>query len=126
MLRTADRLVQLLAIFCILGWRIFWLTMMQRATQRAAPSLAFTALEVELLARTAAKADGSVLGTDLSLQECLTQLARLGGYLHRSSGGPPTTTVMWRGMARLTDIALGYEFAGGSCGVLRASPDGDV
>jgi len=47
---------------------------------------------------------------------CLTQLARLGGYLNRSSDGPPGNTVMWRGMARLTDIALGYELAGGSCG----------
>lgn len=81
-----------------------------------APSLAFPALEVELLAPTAAKADGSVLGADLSLQECWTRLARLGGYLNRSSDGPTGTTVMWRGMARLTEIAFDYEFAGGSCG----------
>jgi hypothetical protein len=115
-LRTADRLVHLLAIFCILGWRIFWLTMMQRATRRAVPSLAFTALEIELLARTAARRDDLVRGADLSLHDCLAQLARLGGYLNRSSDGPPGNTVVWRGMARLTDIALGYELAGESCG----------
>jgi hypothetical protein len=115
-LRTATRLVHVLAIFCVLAWRVFWLTMMQRATRRAEPSIAFTALEIELLARTDAKRDCSNRGADLSLRDCVAQLARLGGYLNRSSDGPPGNTVVWRGMARLTDIALGYELAGGSCG----------
>lgn len=115
-LRTADRLVHVLAIFCILAWRIFWLTMLQRATRHAVPKLAFTPLEVELLARTAGKRGGTDPARALSLNECLAQLARLGGYLNRSSDGPPGITVMWRGMARLTDIAIGYELASGSCG----------
>ncbi|MBI5434129.1 MAG: transposase, partial [Planctomycetes bacterium] len=56
-LRTADRLVHVLAVCCILAWRIFWLTMMRRATRQAVPTLAFTSLEIELLARTAGKHD---------------------------------------------------------------------
>lgn len=48
-LRTAERLVNLLAMFCILGWRIFWLTMLNRSTRHATPALAFTALEISLL-----------------------------------------------------------------------------
>jgi hypothetical protein len=115
-LRTAQRLVSVLAIFCILSWRIFWLTMMQRATRRAAPTLAFSALEVELLKQTAAKKAHTKLGPAASLNDYLNQLARLGGYLNRSSDGPPGITVVWRGMARLTDIALGYELASGNCG----------
>ena len=31
----------------------------------------------------------------------------LGGYLARASDPPPGNTVMWRGLSRLTDIALG-------------------
>jgi hypothetical protein len=31
-LRTADRLVNLIAVFCILSWRIFWMTMLNRST----------------------------------------------------------------------------------------------
>jgi len=50
-LRTAERLVNLLAMFCILGWRIFWLTMLNRCTRHAPPTLALTALEVDLLSR---------------------------------------------------------------------------
>ena len=48
-LRTAERLVNLLAAFCILSWRIFWLTMANRALPEAAPKLAFTGLEIRLL-----------------------------------------------------------------------------
>lgn len=112
-LRTAERIVHLLAIFCIIAWRVFWLTMVQRETTRAPSSLVFTKLEIDLLARTAPK-----LRTRgrTSLRDGLVQLARLGGYLNRASDGPPGITVIWRGMARLTDIALGYEIARGTCG----------
>jgi hypothetical protein len=50
-LRTAERLVNLLATFCILSWRIFWLTMLNRSTRQAKPTLAFTLLEIDLLNR---------------------------------------------------------------------------
>jgi DDE family transposase len=48
-LRTAERLVNLLATFCILGWRIFWLTMINRAHPEAPPESAFTKLEIRIL-----------------------------------------------------------------------------
>lgn len=115
-LRTAERLVHVLAIFCILAWRIYWMTMLRSATASAKPTLAFTPLEVDLLARAAAKSGRADPGQVLSLQECVVQLATLGGYLNRASDRPPGITVIWRGMARLTDIAFGYELAGGSCG----------
>src|SRR3954471_3276769 len=41
-LRTADRLVKLLAVLCILAWRVFWLTMLNRVAPNARPELAFT------------------------------------------------------------------------------------
>lgn len=48
-LRTAERLVNLIAIFCIVGWRIFWMTMLNRANPSAPPELALTTNEVALL-----------------------------------------------------------------------------
>jgi len=36
-LRTAERLVNLLAMFCILSWRIFWLTMINRVVEQLSP-----------------------------------------------------------------------------------------
>ena len=106
-LRTAERLVNLLATFCILSWRIFWLTMLNRSTRSARPTLAFTRLEVDLLNRLAPTSRRSQT-QPASLSTCLTQLARLGGYLARASDPPPGNTVIWRGIARLTDIEIGY------------------
>ena len=42
-----------------------------------------------------------------TLSHYLTKIARLGGYLARASDPPPGNSVMWRGLSRLTDIALG-------------------
>jgi hypothetical protein len=109
-LRTAERLVNLLATFCILGWRIFWLTMISRSTQKANASLAFTPLEIDILNRITPENQPNA-SRSLTLKSCLTQLARLGGYLNRASDGPPGNIVMWRGMSRLTDIELGFLMA---------------
>ena len=114
-LRTAQRLTNLTALFCILSWRIFWLTMLNRAAPAAPATLAFTPVEVDLLNKLAP----AVARPDRNrptLSNCLTQLARLGGYLARASDPPPGNTVIWRGMARLTDIALGFTLADVICG----------
>jgi hypothetical protein len=42
-----------------------------------------------------------------TLSHYLTKIATLGGYLARANDPPPGNTVMWRGLSRLTDIALG-------------------
>ena len=34
-LRTAQRLINLVALLCILSWRIFWLTVISRAAPEA-------------------------------------------------------------------------------------------
>ena len=105
-LRTAQRLTNLIAIFCILSWRIFWLTMMNRAVPNASPTLAFTALEIHLLDRLAK----SKVTRRLKQIDCnyLIRVARLGGYLARAGDSPPGNTVIWRGLSRLTDIELGF------------------
>jgi 2,3-bisphosphoglycerate-dependent phosphoglycerate mutase len=46
-----------------------------------------------------------------TLSSCLTKIARLGGYLARTRDPPPGTMLMWRGLSRLTDIALGAKLA---------------
>jgi hypothetical protein len=107
-LRTAERLVNLLATFCILSWRIFWMTMLNRFTRNLKPTLAFTALEIKLLDRLIPQPFERKSRRGSSLNSCLTQLARLGGYLNRASDAPAGNTVIWRGLSRLTDIEIGY------------------
>jgi hypothetical protein len=112
-LRTAERLVRLVAVFCILSWRVFWVTIMNRTAPKADPRLAITAPEIALLDRFVPDEGSSPpCGT---LSAYLTKVARLGGYLARARDPPPGTVVVWRGLARLTDIALGATLA-------RASP----
>ena len=106
-LRTAQRLTNLIAVFCILSWRIFWLTMMNRAAPNASPTLAFTALEIHLLDQLA-KDKGTRRPQMKSISSYLIRIARLGGYLARAGDSPPGNTVIWRGMSRLTDIELGF------------------
>jgi Transposase DNA-binding/Transposase Tn5 dimerisation domain len=106
-LRTAQRLTNLIAVFCILSWRIFWLTMMNRAVPNASPTLAFTALEIHLLDQLA-KDEGTRRPQMKSISSYLIRIARLGGYLARAGDSPPGNTVLWRGMSRLTDIELGF------------------
>ena len=114
-LRTAERLVNLLATFCILSWRIFWLTMINRAAPSASPALAFTALEIRLLDQLI-KDDPKPRRPKTSISSYVRRLARLGGYLARASDPPPGNKVVWRGMARLTDIELGFQLGAQSVG----------
>ena len=104
-LRTAERLVNLIAILCILSWRIFWITMLNRTTPAASPDEAFTELDQYLLDELLPTKPGS--HSTASIAGYIVKLARLGGYLARTHDPPPGNTVIWRGLSRLTDIELG-------------------
>lgn len=104
-LRTADRLANLIAIFCILSWRLFWVTMINRAAPAASPKLALTDDEIALIDHLAASRNRAPMGRTLS--DYLTQIARLGGYLARAHDPPPGNIVIWRGWSRLMDIKIG-------------------
>jgi Transposase DNA-binding/Transposase DDE domain len=109
-LRTADRLVNLIAVLCILSWRIFWMTMLNRSSSDAPTSIAFTETECQLLDHLVPDHAKSH-STKKSLSSYIVKVARLGGYLARASDPPPGNIVMWRGLSRLTDIVLGFEAA---------------
>jgi len=106
-LRTAQRIVNLIAVFCVLSWRIFWMTMMNRVVPTASPLLARTSLETRLLDMLIQE-KGREAHQARNLSSYLIKVARLGGYLARRKDAPPGNTVMWRGLSRLTDIELGY------------------
>ena len=106
-LRTAARLVNLLAVMCILSWRIFWLTMMNRCAPGVDPRLVFTALELRILDRLV-KRRSQAGRRQRALSAYLIKLSQLGGYLARNHDPPPGNTVIWRGMSRLIDIETGF------------------
>jgi len=105
-LRTAERLTNLMAVFCIIGWRVLWLTMVNRVAPEASAEVAFTKTEIELLDRIAGITKSPRRRT---ITHYLTVVAKLGGYLARGKDPPPGNIVLWRGLTRLTDIHLGFE-----------------
>ena len=113
-LRTADRLVNLIAIFCVISWRIFWMTMMSRIAPNAPPTLVFTEEECTILDDTVRRPLGEP--STPTLAKYSDSVARLGGYMARSHDPPPGNIVMWRGWRRLMDISIGYRLAFQTCG----------
>ena len=104
-LRTAERLTNLRAVFGLIGWRVFWLTMTNRATPDAPAESVLTRTEIEILDRVAEPAPAA----KQTVSRYLVAIARLGGYLARTKDPPPGNMVLWRGLTRLTDIQLGFE-----------------
>jgi hypothetical protein len=114
-LRTADRLANLISVFCILSWRVFWLTMLNRAMPDAPPQMALTDGEINVLDHLVPDT-ATIRRRRKTLSHYLTKLARLGGYLARASDPPPGNIVMWRGLSRLTDIQIGVDIGAGNVG----------
>jgi len=106
-LRTAERLVRLVAVCCILSWRIFWMTMLNRTEPQAPPTKAFAQLELALLDELfpASKPSNE---SPAPVRHYILCLARLGGYLARARDPDPGNIVIWRGLSRLNDLTLGY------------------
>ena len=79
--------MNLLSIYCILSWRIFWLTMLNRVVPDVPPRLALTDLEMDLLDELV-RDKGQVLLRSKTLAYYLTKIARMGGYLARTGRHP--------------------------------------
>jgi len=107
-LRSAERLANLIAILCILAWRVLWLCMVNRVSPDLPARLVFTDTEIKLLEHLRPLQGRSRKKT---VSMFLARLAQLGGYLGRTRDAPPGNMVLWRGMARLTDIHLGFCLA---------------
>ncbi|WP_152530725.1 hypothetical protein [Paraburkholderia dilworthii] len=78
-----------------------------------------TSTEMELLERLVP--DLPLVAQAPPLRRKLIKVARPGGCLARASDPPPGNTVMLRGMQRLTDTQMGYEFTPNRSGELQAN-----
>jgi hypothetical protein len=109
-LRTAERLTNLLAALCVVAWRVFWLTMTNRATPEAQAGIALTDGELEILDRLTATTGPPANPT---VSPYLVAVAKSGSYLARTKDPPPGNMVVWRGLIWLMDIHLGFELSRG-------------
>jgi hypothetical protein len=114
-LRSSERLVNLISIFCVIGWRVFWLTMLHRAEPDLPPAIALDPTELLLLDKLV-KTKPEARAEEPTVSDYIIKIARLGGYLNRASDPPPGNMVMWRGLSKLNDIHLGFLLGSKTCG----------
>ena len=109
-LRTTARLERALAVLAVAAWRLLWLACLARAAPDLPCTVALADDAWPVLWRSAAP--GAPLPTrPPPLAEAARLLARLGGFQDRAGDGPPGVVVLWRGLRRLDDLALGWHLA---------------
>lgn len=105
--QTAQRLINAISIFCILSWRIFWMTIMNRIAPNGSSELILTHNEIDFF-NVHYKLEKHNNNT---LSQYIQKIAILGGYLARKNDPPPGNLVIWRSMQKLNDILYGYQIA---------------
>lgn len=113
-LRNTERLTNFIAICCIVSWRVFWLTMLNRFAPDAPASVALTETERRILDQLFPKDLSSTTAPTIS--DYILKIAKLGGYLANPKTRPPGNQVIWRGLSRLSDIEFGFLAALKTCG----------
>lgn len=107
-LETAERLENALATYCIVAWRLLWLTYKSRRTPEAPCTVALETHEWQALYCTIHRAPVPPEEPP-TLQEAVRWIAQLGGFLGRKSDGQPGVKTIWRGLRRLHDIAATWQ-----------------
>lgn len=108
-LAHSQRLMNCMAIDMIVAWRIYYLTSLGEKTADVPCSVYFSDSEWKALVTFVNRTKTLSSDTPPSLNEAVRLLGKLGGHLGRTGDGHPGCEVLWRGMARLADVAVAYD-----------------
>jgi Transposase DNA-binding/Transposase Tn5 dimerisation domain len=103
-LQTADRLKRYIALTCIIAWRLYWMTHLNRQQPEAPCSTILGDHEWKALYCRINKTK-SPCPKAPTTRQAIRWIAQLGGFLGRKGDGEPGITTLWRGWQRLTDIS---------------------
>ena len=116
-LGSLERLERCLAVDMITAWRLLYLTMLGRQTPKVESELFFNEQEIEVLKLIKYEKDyASNKDKGLSLSAAILIIAILGGFI-KGKGREPGVEVMWRGIRRMGDIAIGVCLAKGTISI---------
>ena len=107
-LQTADRLQSFVALMSVIGWRLHWMTYINRCQPDLPCTAVLTTIEWEALYMRIHKSK-RLPDTVPTVHQAVRWIARLGGFLGRKSDGEPGVTTLWRGWQRLQDLAATWE-----------------
>jgi len=109
-LRDVARLRRLLALYCVVAWRLLWMLYLSRAEPDCSCLVALTDQEWRVLYlawQHLHHRDDPLPSQPPSLSQAVRLIAQLGGFMGRHADGDPGVKTLWRGLTRLHDIVLG-------------------
>ena len=112
-LQHIDRIERLLALYCIVAWRLLWLTYCSRTRGDLPCTVAFLEDEWHVLWRYFHARQTPIPDQPPALRDATGWLAQLGGFMARKGDGDPGVKVLWRGLVKLQNMVLGYLLAQG-------------
>jgi hypothetical protein len=107
-LEESARIRRALATYCIVAWRLLWLTYEARQNPDSPCDRALETHEWQALYCTIHKTPIPP-ATPPTLHEAVRWVAQLGGFLGRKHDGEPGVKSIWRGLRRLEDIAATWK-----------------
>jgi hypothetical protein len=102
-LETFDRLERAIATYCIVAWRLLWLSYAARVQPAESCTCALSTVEWQAL-YCVIHTTATPPNEPPQLGEAVHWIARLGGFLGRQGDGNPGVQVLWRGLRRLNDL----------------------
>ena len=109
-LQTRERLEVALALYLIVAWRVLYLTRLGRTLPDLSCEIAFSAQEWQAVYIVVKRQKPP--SEPPRLQEVLTLVASLGGFLARRGDGPPGPKAIWIGLQRTRDFVRALEALG--------------
>jgi len=111
-LQHVDRIERLLALYCIVAWRLLWLTYCSRTRGDLPCTVAFLEDEWHVM-WLYFRDQAPIPDQPPALREATRWLGQLGGFMARKGDGEPGVKVLWRGLIKLQNMVLGYLLAQG-------------
>lgn len=118
-LMTRERLEPCLGLYAVLTWRVLYLSRLARACPDLPASLVLSPEELQAIAVLALHPRYGPPPLQF-IGQAIRALARLGGFLERTSDGEPGVETLWRGIGKIAPLitawANAHIFAGGDNG----------
>ena len=110
-LEEAPRLINAIALYSVVAWRLLWLNYCARHTPEVSPTMMLSQEHLTVLCADRARKTGKPISHSPTIAEAVRWIAQLGGYLARTSDGPPGVKTLWIGLRRLDALVDGWLLA---------------
>jgi hypothetical protein len=107
-LAEADRLRCYISLFCVVAWRLYWMTLVSRTDGEASCEVILEEHEWKYLHMQWNK-NKPLPNKPPSTRQAIRWIAQLGGFLARKCDGEPGMTTLWRGWQKLAIASQAYS-----------------